>query len=273
MESPTGACEAMSFAGVVLALGGASWPRLGSDGAWSDILLRDGLAVAPFKPSNMGVTIDWTQTFRERFAGTPLKRIALILGKRSVRGEAVVTETGLEGGAVYALSTWIRASIERDGKADLLLDLRPDLSEEVLAGRVSKPRQGQSTSTFLRKAAGLSPAAIGLLREGGDLLPTDARSLARRIKALPLRIKGVQGLDRAISSAGGVAWEEVDDRLMLRRKPGVFVAGEMLDWEAPTGGYLLQASFATGYAAARGLIAYLSTGDQAPDSEAVHATR
>ncbi|WP_046864160.1 NAD(P)/FAD-dependent oxidoreductase [Microvirga massiliensis] len=272
MESPSGACEAMSFAGIVLALGGASWPRLGSDGAWSDILCRDGLAVAPFKPSNMGVKIDWTQTFRERFAGTPLKRIALTLGKRTVRGEAVVTETGFEGGAVYALSAGIRVAIERDGKAELLVDLRPDLSEEALAGRVSKPRQGQSTSTFLRKAASLSPAAISLLREGGDV-PTDARFLARRIKALPLRITGVQGLDRAISSAGGVAWEEVDDRLMLRRRPGVFVAGEMLDWEAPTGGYLLQASFATGYAAAQGLIAYLSTGDQAQVSEAIHATR
>jgi uncharacterized flavoprotein (TIGR03862 family) len=272
MESPSGACEAMSFAGIVLALGGASWPRLGSDGAWSDILRRDGLAVAPFKPSNMGVKIGWTQTFRERFAGTPLKRIALTLGKRSVRGEAVVTETGLEGGAVYALSAGIRAAVERDGKAELLLDLRPDLSEEALAGRVSKPRQGQSTSTFLRKAAGLSPAAIGLLREGSDL-PTEAQLLARRIKALPLRITGVQGLDRAISSAGGVAWEDVDDRLMVRRRPGVFVAGEMLDWEAPTGGYLLQASFATGYAAARGLIAYLSAGDHTRDSEAVHAPR
>jgi predicted flavoprotein YhiN len=191
---------------------------------------------------------------------------------RTVRGEAVVTETGLEGGAVYAVSALIRAVFERDGSAELFLDLRPDLSEEVLAERIAKPRRGQSASTFLRKATGLSPAAIGLLREGGSL-PTEPWSLARRIKALSLRVTGVQGLERAISSAGGVAWDEVDDRLMLRRRPGIFVAGEMLDWEAPTGGYLLQACFATGRAAARGLISYLSTSDAAQRPESVHAPR
>ena len=272
LETPSGTREPMPFAGVVLALGGASWPRLGSDGTWSGILRRDGIAIVDLKPANMGVRIDWTEIFRERFGGAPLKRIALTMDGRTVRGEAVVTETGLEGGAVYAVSALIRAVFERDGSAELFLDLRPDLSEEVLAERIAKPRRGQSASTFLRKATGLSPAAIGLLREGGAL-PAEPRSLARRIKALSLRVTGVQGLERAISSAGGVAWDEADDRLMLRRRPGIFVAGEMLDWEAPTGGYLLQACFATGRAAARGLISYLSTSDAAQRPESGHAPR
>jgi uncharacterized flavoprotein (TIGR03862 family) len=167
LETPSGTREPMPFAGVVLALGGASWPRLGSDGTWSDILRRNGIAVLEFQPSNMGVRIDWSEIVRERFAGAPLKRIALTMDGRTVRGETVVTETGLEGGAVYAVSALIRSAFERDGSAELFLDLRPDLSEEVLAERVAKPRRGQSASTFLRKAAGLSPAAIGLLREGG----------------------------------------------------------------------------------------------------------
>jgi uncharacterized flavoprotein (TIGR03862 family) len=238
---------------VVLALGGASWPRLGSTGAWGRILADRGIAVAPFRPANCGFTVAWSETFAARFAGAPLKPLALGFEGRTVRGEAVVTGYGLEGGAVYALSAPLRDAIARDGRAVLELDLRPNLSEDQLAERLARPRGRASLSNFLRKAAGLSPVAVGLIREAfGPAPPPD---LARTIKHLPLVLTGERGLDRAISSAGGIAWSEIDERLMLKALPGVFVAGEMLDWEAPTGGYLLQACFATGLAAAEGVLA------------------
>jgi uncharacterized flavoprotein (TIGR03862 family) len=240
---------------VVLALGGASWPRLGSTGAWARILADRGNAVAPFRPANCGFTVAWSETFAARFAGAPLKPLALGFEGRTVRGEAVVTGYGLEGGAVYALSAPLRDAIERDGRAVLELDLRPNLSEDQLAERLARPRGRASLSNFLRKTAGLSPVAVGLIREAfGPAPPPD---LARAIKRLPLVLTGARGLDRAISSAGGIAWSEIDERLMLKALPGVFVAGEMLDWEAPTGGYLLQACFATGLAAAEGVLARL----------------
>jgi len=167
-----------------------------------------------------------------------------------VRGEAVVSGYGLEGGAIYALGAPLRDAIERDGKAVLKLDLAPDLGGDTLAARLARPRGGQSTSTFLRKAAGLTPVVIGLLREAfGGALPDD---LAAAIKAAPVTLTAPRGLERAISTAGGVAWSAVDEHLMLKAIPNVFVAGEMLDWEAPTGGYLLQACFASGVAAAEG---------------------
>ncbi|KAA2233131.1 NAD(P)/FAD-dependent oxidoreductase [Salinarimonas soli] len=245
-------------AATVLALGGASWPRLGSDGAWVRHLQGADVLVQPLLPSNCGVLVAWSEVFRGRFEGEPLKRIALSFGGRTVRGEAVVTRGGLEGGAVYALSGPLRDAVARDGAATLKVDLRPDLAQDDLARRLGRPRAGQSASTFLRKAAALSPAGIGLLREGtGGTLPAGADELACLIKAVPLRVEGVQAIERAISSAGGVPFEETDERFMLRRRPGVFVAGEMLDWEAPTGGYLLQATFATGLAAARGALAWL----------------
>src|SRR5690606_25113182 len=238
---------------VVLALGGASWPRLGSTGAWGRILADRGIAVAPFRPANCGFTVAWSETFAARFAGAPLKPLALGFEGRTVRGEAVVNGYGLEGGAVYALSAPLRDAIARDGRAVLELDLRPNLSEDQLAERLARPRGRASLSNFLRKAAGLSPVAVGLIREAfGPAPPPD---LARTIKHLPLVLTGERGLDRAISSAGGIAWSEIDERLMLKALPGVFVAGEMLDWEAPTGGYLLQACFATGLAAAEGVLA------------------
>jgi len=235
---------------VILALGGASWPKLGSTGAWADILQARGVEVAPFRPANSGFAVAWTPLFRERFAGTPLKPLTLSLGDRTVRGEAMVTAYGIEGGAIYALGAPLRDAIDRDGQAVLTLDLRPDVSEAQLAERLARPRAGQSTSTFLRKAAGLSPVAISLLREAGPL----PDNLAAAIKALPLTLTAPEGLEHAISTAGGVAWDAVDDKLMLKALPGVFVAGEMLDWEAPTGGYLLQACFATGVAAAKGVL-------------------
>jgi uncharacterized flavoprotein (TIGR03862 family) len=249
---------AVSAEAAILALGGASWPRLGSDGSWVEILARDGVAIAPLKPANGGFAVAWSEVFRSRFEGAPLKRIALAFGRRTVRGEAIITADGLEGGAVYALSAPIREAVLRDGRAGVRIDLRPDLPQEALAKRLAGPRGGQSTSTFLRKAAGLSPVGIGLVREGSPgALPSDPAALAALVKAVPLDVTGLRPLERAISTAGGVALDDLDEHLMLRRRPGVFVAGEMLDWEAPTGGYLLQASFATGVAAAQGVLARL----------------
>ncbi|WP_421931181.1 NAD(P)/FAD-dependent oxidoreductase [Phenylobacterium sp.] len=237
----------------ILALGGASWAKLGSDGAWAQTLAEEGVALAPFEPANGGFTVDWSPMFRERFAGQPLKAIALSHGRRTLRGEAVVAAYGIEGGAVYALSADLRAAIAQAGSATVEIDLRPGLTREQLAARLDRPRGGQSTATFLRKAAKLSPLEIGLLREAhGVALPAD---LAAAIKRVPIRLTGTQGLARAISTAGGVRFDAVDENLMLKARPGVYVAGEMLDWEAPTGGYLLQACFATGAAAARAILA------------------
>jgi uncharacterized flavoprotein (TIGR03862 family) len=253
-------------AATLLALGGASWPRLGSDGTWVELLSRQGVAVSPLRPANMGFTVAWSELMRSRFEGEPLKRIALTFESTTVKGEAIVTLDGIEGGAVYALSARLRSAIERTGSATLSLDLRPDLSEDVLANRLSAPRKGQSASTFLRKAGGLSPVGVAMLREASLALPPEPEALARLIKAVPLTLTGTKSLDRAISSAGGVPFGEVDEHLMLRRMPGVFVAGEMLDWEAPTGGYLLQATFATGIAAARGVLAHLGIPSGIPDA-------
>jgi uncharacterized flavoprotein (TIGR03862 family) len=256
-DEAEGRIEARSDA-TVLAFGGASWPRLGSDGGWRTALERAGAPVVPFRPSNMGVVARWSDVFAERFAGEPLKSILFRFGDRAVRGEAVIARYGLEGGAIYALSAPLREAIERNGSATLVLDLKPDTPLDRLTERLSRPRAGQSTANVLRKAAGLPPAQIGLLREGApDALVAGPGALAAAVKALPLRLTGVQGLDRAISSAGGLDLDAVGPDYALRARPGVFVAGEMLDWEAPTGGYLLQASFATGVAAARGALSRL----------------
>jgi hypothetical protein len=244
----------------ILALGGASWPRLGSDGAWTSLLRSAGVAVEEFAASNCGVEIAWSEHLRARFAGTPLKRIALAAGDEVVRGEAVVTARGLEGGAVYALSAPLRAALARSGEARLVLDLRPDLTAEALARALGAARGAQSLANFLRKAAGLPPVAIALLREAhGRDLPQAPRALATAIKSLGLRVRALAGLERAISSAGGIAWDELDDGLMLRRRPGTFACGEMVAWDAPTGGYLLQACLATAWRAARGARAFLAT--------------
>ncbi|MGF9758550.1 TIGR03862 family flavoprotein [Microvirga sp. 0TCS3.31] len=257
----------------ILALGGASWPRLGSDGSWSDLLAQRGIAVSAFRPSNMGFLCPWSDIMRSRFQGEPLKRIALTFADTTVRGEAIVTQDGLEGGAVYALSARLRDAIAQNGSALLHIDLRPDLSHETVWKKLDAPRKGQSASTFLRKSAGLSPVGIALLREASPTLPVEPEALARLIKAVPLTLTGTKSLDRAISSAGGVPFAELDEHLMLRRMPGVFVAGEMLDWEAPTGGYLLQATFATGIAAAKGVLAQLQIPDAALTLQPSSATR
>jgi uncharacterized flavoprotein (TIGR03862 family) len=238
----------------VLALGGASWPRLGADGGWTALL--PDVAVAPLRPANCGFVVDWSPVFRGRHAGAPLKRIALSFGERRVRGEAVITAEGIEGGAIYALAAPLREAIASDGSALLHVDLRPDLTQTALTERLAPPRGGASVSNVLRKRAGLAPVAIGLMQEAlhaGD----SNQPLAELVKALPLRLTAPFGLARAISTAGGIALAELDERLMLRRRPGVFAAGEILDWEAPTGGYLLQGCMATGVAAGRGVLDWL----------------
>ena len=248
---------------IVLALGGASWPRLGSDGGWIDALTRAGVAVAPLRPANCGFIANWSDVFRDRFEGQPLKRIELSFRGERVRGEAVITRNGLEGGAVYALSAALREAIAASGEAVLHIALRPDLSAAELQQRLAAPRGKQSLSTFLRKAVNLSPPAIGLLNEAAAsaslrLASMDAAALAALINAVPVRLVGTASIDRAISTAGGISFAALDEHFMLSLRPGTFAAGEMLDWEAPTGGYLLQASFATGAAAARGVLGWFA---------------
>ena len=236
----------------VLALGGASWPRLGSDGGWCDLF---PCAVAPWLPSNCGFTVAWSSHFRDRFAGQPLKRISLHFGETQQWGEALVTSEGIEGGAIYALSGRLRDSIAAEGFADLAIDLRPDLDQPTLAARLGAPRRGQSLATVLRKQGGLSPVAIGLVQEA---LHNGGGDPANLIKALPVRLLAPRPIERAISSAGGLRRDAVDAGFMLRDRPGVFAAGEMLDWEAPTGGYLLQADISTAVAAARAAVRWLA---------------
>ncbi len=245
----------------VLALGGASWPRLGSDGSWTGILRHAGVDVADLAPANVGVLIGWSDLLRERCHGEPLKRINVTHAGRSQRGEAVVTRAGLEGGAIYALGASIRQALAVSATTTLILDLRADLTIDALAGKLSGPRNGASAATILRKRAGLSAAAAMLVREAGAL-PAGDRALAERIKAVPLTVTGLSAFDRAISSAGGIRHAALDEHLMLKALPGVFASGEMLDWEAPTGGYLLQGSFASGLLAATGALAWLAAQNQ-----------
>jgi uncharacterized flavoprotein (TIGR03862 family) len=258
-ERADGATVAHKPDATVLALGGASWPRLGSDGAWTDMLARAGVAVAPLKPANCGFRADWGPDFAKRQGGAPLKRIALAFAGQTVRGEAVITQDGIEGGAIYALSGLLRDAIAAAGEATVAVDLR-------LAGRRIK----ETLSTALRKQAKLSPTAIDLLREaaaraGIRVAGQTPADLARLIKAVPVRLTAAAPIARSISTAGGIAFDALDDRFMLRALPGVFTAGEMLDWEAPTGGYLLQASFATGVAAAAGAIGFVQANPRFPE--------
>ncbi|MEE4236511.1 MAG: TIGR03862 family flavoprotein [Anderseniella sp.] len=243
----------------VLALGGASWPRLGADGGWVPLLRGRGVSVLELMASNAGVSANWSDQTRSRHAGEPLKRIGLSFAGRNVRGEAMIAATGLEGGAVYALSRELRATLAT-GPATLLLDLRPDLETAELAARLARVPRKQSLSNRLRKGAGLSPAAISVWRDFTPQPPADDAALAASLKAVPVEVTGIQPLDRAISSAGGIALDELDANLMLKKLPGVFACGEMLDWDAPTGGYLLQACFATGNAAGLGALNWLKAG-------------
>lgn len=258
-RGPDGHAVSRKPRATLLALGGASWPRLGSDGGWVPLLRGRGVTVTELAPSNSGAEITWSQAYAEKSAGEPLKRIAISIAGTTRRGEAVVTEQGLEGGVIYALSPVIRSAIATHGRAEIGIDLRPDLDEAALVRLFERPQGSQSLSTYLRKTVKLAPVAIGLLREATDnALPRDPAMLARLVKHVPLTVTAQRGLERAISSAGGVTLDAIDSEFMLRKAPGVFVAGEMLDWEAPTGGYLLQACFATGVAAARGIEAWLA---------------
>jgi uncharacterized flavoprotein (TIGR03862 family) len=247
----------------VLALGGASWPHLGSDGGWTALLADAGVSLSPLRPANCGFRVSWSDIFRDRFAGQPLKNIALRFGGKRISGEAMITAAGIEGGGIYALSPDLREALAAGEEAVLHIDLTPGMTEATLTDRLAKARGKQTLSNWLRKQTGLAPAAIGLVQEaahagGRNLAAMDSVQLAALIKAVPIRLAATAPIDRAVSTAGGVALSEIDAAFMLKRGPGTFVAGEMLDWEAPTGGYLLQAVFATGAAAGRGALAWLN---------------
>jgi uncharacterized flavoprotein (TIGR03862 family) len=260
--TPDGALRVRAQA-MVLALGGGSWPQLGSDGAWASWLAPAGAEIAPLQPANCGFDVGWSAHFASRFAGRPVKPVMAVLHASagmgySQRGEFVVTDTGVEGSLIYALSAPLRDEIAAQGSALLQLDLAPGRDVARLARDLARPRAGRSLSEVLRRMAGFDAVKIGLIHE---IVPkselADAETLAARAKALPLKLVRARPLAEAISSAGGVRFEALDDHLMLRRRPGVFCAGEMLDWEAPTGGYLLTACLASGRCAGAGAAAWL----------------
>lgn len=244
---------------IILALGGGSWARLGSDGAWVPLLVERGVPVVLLRPANCGFDVAWSAYFRERFAGQPIKPVIASVGQKSQQGEFNITENGVEGGLIYALSAPLRDAIERDGQATLTLDLAPGRSLERLISDLSKPQGRDSLSNHLRRRVGIDGVKAALLREfspNSALTATD--TLARAIKALPVPVLAPRPIDEAISTAGGVVFEALNEQLMLNQLPGTFIAGEMLDWEAPTGGYLLTACFASGYVAGQGAQAWLS---------------
>ncbi|MGE8677674.1 MAG: TIGR03862 family flavoprotein [Achromobacter marplatensis] len=249
---------------VVLALGGGSWAKLGSDGAWVAGLQAHGIDVAPLRPANCGFDVAWSEHFRERYAGQPVKSVAMSCalpsgGVLARQGEFVVSETGVEGSLVYALSAPLRDRIDEQGHAVALLDLAPDWTQEKVTAAVTHPRGARSMSSHLQSRMGLTGVKAGLLRECASADDfKDPEQLALRIKALPLTLVRARPIDEVISTAGGVTFDAVDAGLMLRSAPGVFVAGEMLDWEAPTGGYLLTACMASGRVAAAGVTDYLA---------------
>ncbi len=279
-ETPEGTITIKPDASL-FALGGASWPKLGSDAAWAETFKSAGIPVTPLAAANCGVLIDWSEIFRSRFEGSALKRIALSHAGITTRGEAIVTRTGLEGGAIYALVPHLREGLRAPGSVTLTalggrlaerespsaiitVDLKPDVEATALAERLAKPRGKETLTNFIRKAAHLDPPALALLREAGASLPEDPAALAARIKSVPLTVTGLAGIERAISSAGGMDWAALTGELMVASRPGVFTAGEMLDWEAPTGGYLLQATFATATRAANGMLAWLAAAGATP---------
>ncbi|MFJ3076364.1 TIGR03862 family flavoprotein [Pseudomonas sp. NPDC087029] len=247
---------------VVLALGGASWARLGSDGAWQPLLQDRAVDISPLRPSNCGFEVQgWSALLKDKFAGAPLKNIALsVPGQAPRKGEFILTAQGVEGSLVYAWSAPLREAIARDGQATLLLDLLPDKPVDKIAQALAKPRGSRSMAKHLHSQLNIDGAKAGLLRELTDqAIFADATALARAIKALPITLVRTRPLDEAISSAGGVRFEGLDEGLMVKGLPGVFCAGEMLDWEAPTGGYLLTACFASGLRAGRAAADWLNT--------------
>ncbi|MCP9450324.1 MAG: TIGR03862 family flavoprotein, partial [Nitrospira sp.] len=259
--TPTGEQSARADA-VILAPGGASWPKLGSDASWVPLLRGRGVEIAPLRPANCGFDVEWSAYFKARFAGQPVKSAALLVTTpdgaiQRRQGEFVITETGVEGGVIYAVSSVLRDRIEREGRAMLTVDLTPDRDRVRLEQDLSRPRGKRTLATHLRRYARISGVKSALLRE---VFPretfADPAALASAIKSLPLVLEAPRPLAEAISTAGGVRFEDLDERLMLRRMPGLFCAGEMLDWEAPTGGYLLTACLATGRWAGAGALTW-----------------
>lgn len=245
---------------VILALGGGSWSRLGSDGAWVPWLEQAGIKVEALKPSNCGFDVAWSPHFRERFNGHPIKSVVLALGAFRQQGEFIVTKEGVEGSLIYAASALIRDEISARGKAIISLDMAPDRPLEWLIEKLSKPRGSRSMASHLEKTVGIKGVKAGLLREfvSKEDFANDER-LAHFIKNLLIPLIAPRPLDEAISSAGGVMFESLDEHLMIRSMPGVFCAGEMLNWEAPTGGYLLTACFASGYTAGNGVLKWFDS--------------
>ena len=263
-STPTGEIKTEAHC-VILALGGGSWSKLGSDGAWIAQLERHGVPVAPLRPANCGFDRGWSAYLRDRFAGQPVKNVAASVvdanGKTLRRqGEFVITANGVEGGLIYALSAPLREAIETRGDATLILDLLPGHDRQQVIDEVARPRGSRSLASHLQSRLGLKGIKVALLHE---CLPretfADPKALGEAIKALPMRLNAPRPLDEAISSAGGVRFEALDEQLMIRNLPGVFCAGEMLDWEAPTGGYLLTGCLSTGYAAGQGARAWLQS--------------
>lgn len=248
---------------VLLALGGGSWARLGSDGSWIMPLQKEGIAISPLKPSNCGFNVDWSDYFRTRFAGEPLKSVVISFTDNAgvehrKKGECLITENGIEGSLIYALSAHLRDSISANREVTIYLDLLPDRNPHHVISEVCQPRGSKSTSTHLQSRLNIKGLKIGLLYEvlsKEDFL--NPVKLGATVKKLPLRLTSTRPIDEAISTAGGVEFEELDEKLMLRKRPGVFCAGEMLDWEAPTGGYLLTACFASGRVAGQGVVEWL----------------
>lgn len=262
---PGGDTTPVAVDATVLALGGGSWPQLGSNGHWLPVLAERAIEIAPLKPANCGFEVAWSDYFRERFAGHPLKTVRLSFvdadGERISRsGELMLTEYGVEGGLIYAVSAYLRDLITSHGSVLVNLDLCPDRDLANIQARLAKPRGKDSLTNHLRKSLGLDAAKAALLREA---LPAEAMNdinlLAEALKSLPIRLSAARPLAEAISTAGGVSFKSLDRHLMLRRLPGVFCAGEMLDWEAPTGGYLLTACMATGRAAGLGVLNWLQS--------------
>ena len=257
-ETPDGPVEAIADA-TLFALGGASWPRLGSDAAWVAPFRAIGIDIADLKPANAGFDVDWDDLFVERFAGQPVKSVTATSDAGTIPGEFVISRHGIEGSLVYAHSAALRDRLSRDGKADLIVDLVPGRSAERLARDLARQDAKASFSNRLRKGAGLDGVKAALARLFcSEDERRDPGRLAARLKALPIPLAGIRPIEEAISSAGGVRFDGIDARFMAKARPGVFVAGEMLDWEAPTGGYLLTGCFATGRAAARGIIDWLN---------------
>ena len=259
IETPHGQ-QTVEADAVLLALGGASWPRLGSNAVWVPWLQAQGVDVAPFRPANCGFDCSFSGTFVERFAGEPVKSVTATSAAGTTQGEFVISRNGIEGSLIYAHSSALRDALERDGTASLVLDLAPGRTVEKLTGALERPDAKASFSNRLRKGAGIEGVKAALLRElSADAVRLDARKLAETIKALPLPVVSPRPIAEAISSAGGITFDSIDENLMLKALPGTFVAGEMLDWEAPTGGYLLTACLASGRTAARGIEDWLAT--------------